>query len=83
MSFLIKLQQNLFFSYLNPTSYLKSYKTELILAFLPIKNSFLSSLLMVVPFSSVKMERLKNGNMSYAVISWYKKVSKELKKIKR
>ena len=40
MSFLIKLQQNLFFSYLNPTSYLKSYKTELILAFLPIKNSF-------------------------------------------
>ena len=83
MSFLIKLQQNLFFSYLNPTSYLKSYKIELILAFLPIKNFFLSSLLMVVPISSVKMERLKNGTMSYVVISWYKKVSKELKKIKR
>ena len=83
MSFLIKLQQNLFFSYLNPTSYLKSYKIELILAFLPIKNSFLSSLLMAVPISSVKMERLKNGTMSYVVISWYKKVSKELKKIKR
>ena len=73
MSFLIKLQQNSFFSYLNPTSYFKSYKTELILAFLPIKNSFLSSLLTVVPFSSVKMKRLKNGNMSYVVISWFLK----------
>ena len=80
MSFLIKLQQNLFFSYLNPTSYLKSYKTELILAFLPIKNSFF---VLIINGSTIlfskdgKIKKWKHELRSYFM------VSKELKKIKR